>query len=336
MPRHMSPLDNDSSINHVTHLSGMTLADFTTQEPQLHLVEASSSSSKQPLQSPSTMNLTSKRSSRVSASTTKSQLRQTNSILVGMLQDIQNELVTHRAILLNIQNRVSTLEDESIASANKDGPQTTLRAPEGHDAPSKHNSKLLAPEASHWWQACKNFASNAEPPISAREFLKTPQRLSSFDLTWDAPNNPPLAPPDIDDIPPLSPASDKSDDSELVSPIGQNVFLGELSALGPNIAGPSGEVDVNIIERTVESDMKKFPAPPALQPAPGAKSAVVENEDLVAAIEPKLVGNSQQYFKGLKSLATYRALLKHKPSEKEHHVLIHFHRRKDVDHLRAA
>ncbi|KAL1596482.1 hypothetical protein SLS60_009128 [Paraconiothyrium brasiliense] len=315
-PGHMSPLVvDDPSNNHVTHLSGMTLADFTTQEPKFHLDGASPSSSKQQLQSPSTMNLTSKRSSRASASTTKSELRQTNSVLVDMLQNIQNELATHRKILLNIQNRVSTLEHDSIASAH-DVPQTTLRALEGHDAQSKRDSKLLAPEASHWWQACQNFASNAEPPISAREFLKTPQRFSGFDFTWNVPNTPPTTPPNVDDIPPLSPASEKSDDSELLSPIGQNIFLGEISSSPPKIAGPSDEVDVDIMEHSVEFDVRNLPAPPALQPAPGAKPTVVENEDLVAAIEPKIIGNPQRYFKGVKSLTTYRALLKHKASEK--------------------
>lgn len=330
----------------------MTLADFT-QAPKFHLVEASPSSSKEPVQSPTTMQ--SKRSSRASASTTKSQLRQTNSILVDMLQNIQNELAAHRTILLNIQNRVSTLEDESNASANDDAPQITLRALEGQDAPSKRNSKLLAPEVTHWWQACQNFASNAEPPMSAREFLKTPQRFSGFDFKWNIPNTPPTTPPDADDIPPLTPASDEGDQSELGSPIGQNVFLGEeISSSSPKIAGPSDEVQDDVLERTLEFDAKKLPSPPALQPAPGAKATVVEHSDLVSAIEPELVSNPQRYFKGVRSLATYKALLKHKPSEKgkfhflhwrlyladdiypEHHVLIHFHRRKDVDHLRAA
>lgn len=234
-----------------------------------------------------------------------------------MLQNIQNELAAHRKILLNIQHRVSTLEDESNNSANNDAPQNTLRTPEGPDAPSKHNSKLLAPEVSSWWQACQTFARNAEPPMSAREFLKTPQRFSGFDLKWEIPNTPPITPPDVDDIPPLTPASEEGDHSELGSPLGQNVFLGEeTSASMPKIAGPSEEVDVDIMERTVEFDAKKLPAPPTLQPAPNAKPTVVGNEDVVAAIEPKLVGNPQRYFKGVRSLATYKAFVKHKPSEK--------------------
>ncbi|KAK7186713.1 hypothetical protein DPSP01_001066 [Paraphaeosphaeria sporulosa] len=336
MPGHKSPSEDNTLINHMTHLSGMTLADFVT-EPKIHLVEASPSSSKQPVQSPSTMNLSSKRSSRASASTTKSQLRHTNAILVDMLQNIQNELAAHRTILLNIQDRVSTLEDESNATVNNDAPQLTLRALEGQDAPSKRNSRLLAPEVSSWWQACQTFASNAEPPMSAREFLKTPQRLSGFDFKWEVPNTPPITPPDVDDVPPLTPTSDEGEHSDLGSPLGQNVFLGEeITASTPMIAGPSNGADIDIMERTVEFDAKKLPAPPALQPAPSAKPTVVEQEDVVAAIEPEVVGNPQRYFKGVRSLATYKALLKHKPSEKEHHVLIHFHRRKDVDHLRAA
>ncbi|KAF2440089.1 hypothetical protein P171DRAFT_525102 [Karstenula rhodostoma CBS 690.94] len=335
MPGYKSPSDNNTSINHMTHLSGMALAEFVT-EPKIHLVEASPSSSKQPMQSPS-MDLSSKRSSRASASTTKSQLRQTNCILVDMLQNIQNELAAHRTILLNIQNRVSTLEGESNTSANNDAPQATLRTLEVQDAPPKRNSRLLAPELSSWWQACQTFASNAEPPMSAGEFLKTPHRFSGFDLKWEVPSTPLVTPPDVDDIPSLTPTSEEGDHSELGSPLGQNVFLGEeISAFTPQIAGPGDEAGVDITGRTVEFDVKRLPAPPALQPAPCAKPSVMGNEDVVTAIEPELVGNRQRYFKGVRSLATYKALLKHKPSENEHHVLIHFHRRKDVEHLRAA
>jgi hypothetical protein len=322
MRGHKSPLGNDVSSNHATHLSGMTLADFV-KEPKFHLVEASSSSWKQPIQSPSNMHLSSKRSSRASASTTKSQLRQTNSILVDMLQNIQNELAAHRTILLNIQDRVSTLEDESNASAGNDAPQAALRVLEGHEAPSKRNSNHLAPEVSNWWRACQNFASNAEPPMSAGEFLKTPQFFSGFDFKWEVPNTPPVTPPDVADIPPLTPASEEGDHSEVGSPIGQTMFSGEeIRASTPGTAGPSGEADVDVVERTVEFDAKKLPAPPALQPAPSAKSAVVEHEDIVAAIKPELVDNKQRYFKGVRSLATYKALLKHKPSEKGEFPLV--------------
>ncbi|KAL5461570.1 hypothetical protein PMIN06_002072 [Paraphaeosphaeria minitans] len=330
MPGHKSPSEDNVSVNHMTHLSGMTLADFVT-EPKVHLIEAIASCSKQPIQSQSIMNQSSKRSSRASTSTTKSQLRQTNSILVDMLQNIQNELAGHRTILLNIQNRVSTLEDEPNATGNNDAPQLTLRALEGQDDPSKRSSKLLEPEVSNWWQACQTFASNAEPPLSVREFLGTPRRFSGFDFKWEVPDTPPVTPPDSDDVPPLTPTSDKVEHSEVGSLLGQNMFLGEeLTNPTPKIAGPSDEANVDIMERTFKLDAK------SLQPAPSAKSMVVENEDVVAAIEPELVGNPQRYFEGVRSLVTYKALLKHKPSEKEHHVLIHFHRRKDVERLRAA
>ncbi|KAJ4299877.1 hypothetical protein N0V90_005124 [Kalmusia sp. IMI 367209] len=333
MSAHAYPsVGEDASIHDLTHLSGMTLADFV-KEPKIHLVEASPSSSKQRSDSPSM--IYSKRSSR--ASTTKSQLRQTNTILVEMLQSIQTELATHRTIMLDIQHRVSHLEHESDASVNNDASQATLRALEGRDVPSKRNSKLLAPEASHWWQACQNFASNAEPPISAREFLRTPQRFSGFDFHWEAPNTPPTTPPEVDDLPPLTPASEEGDVSDLESPIRHDILLGEeMTSSTPKIAGPSTEEEHDIKEHTIEFDKKKLPAPPTLQPAPNAKPIVVEKEDMVAAIEPEVMGNHQRYFKGVRSLATYKALLKNKSTDKEHHVLIHFHRRKDVHHLSDA
>jgi hypothetical protein len=316
MQGHKSLLSDDVSSNHATHLSGMTLADIV-KEPKIQLVSASSPLSNQPGQSPSTIHLSSKRSSRASASTTKSHLRQTNSVLVDMLQNIQNELAAHRKILLNTQDRVSVLEDKSNAGANDDALQATLRVLEGRDAPPKRNSSLLTPEVTNWWQACQNFASNPEPPISAGEFLNTPQCFSGFDFTWVVPNTSPTMPPDAADIPPLTPASEEGDHSELGSPIGQNVFLGEeIRASTPVMARPSDEADVDIMERIVEFHAKRHPAPPPLQPVPVAKPAVVKHEDMVAAIDPEHVGSPQRYFKGVRSLATYKALLKHKPSDK--------------------
>lgn len=234
-----------------------------------------------------------------------------------MLQNIQIELAAHRKILLNIQNRVSTLEDESTATVNNDAPQLTLCVPEGEDNTSTRNSNLLAPEASSLWQACQTFASNVQPPISAREFLKTPQRFSGFDFKWELPETPPFTPPDVYDVPPLTTTSEEGEHSELGSPFGQNVLLGEeISSSTPQVAGPSHEEGVDIVERTVEFDARKLPVPLALQPAPSARATVVDKGRMVAADEPELVGNSQRYFKGVKSLVTYKALLKQKSSDK--------------------
>lgn len=308
------PLEDDSIINHANHLSGMTLADFTS-EPKAP--PAGTSLSRDQQISPSIAR--SKRTSRASVSTTKSELRQTNSILVGMLQNIQAELASHRAILLNIQNRVSTLESgsESGEHESQAASQATLRVPGGRNAPSQRDSKL-APEIADWWQACQTFARNAEPPMSAREFLHTPQRFSGFDFRWEKPVSPPASPPAVEDLPDLEPTSegDHSDDD---SPTGENVFLGE--EMAASIVGSTKDTEVGIRHRTVEFDARKPPSTPILQPAPGAKPVVVDVNDTLVATEPEVVDSSHRFFKGIRSLVTYKAHLKQKNSDKGEHVL---------------
>ena len=319
MPTQAFPLvDADASINHKTHLSGMTLADFT-KDPKIDILESIPFAPEQ-LESTDTTSTPSKRFSQASTSTTKSELRQTNSVLVEMLQNIQTELAAHRAILLNIQNRVTTLESDSTASSgtslNEHTPHVTFHVPSGHNAALKRNSNRLAPEAAEWWRTCQNFASNAEPPISAREFLRTPHRFSGFDFKWGTIDTPPSSPPSVEDLPPLTPTSEHGESSGFGSPLDQNVFLGEEVASDPRIVGPVDDLEAGIKERTVEFDQRKLPAVPTLQPAPGAKPTLVRSETTVSATEPEFVEHSHRFFRGVRSLVTYKALLKQKSSGK--------------------
>jgi hypothetical protein len=284
----------------------------------------------------------SNRCSVASVSTTKSQLRHSNYLLIEMLKSIQTELSAQRSIMLDIQHRVSHLEDSSSYSNAAETPQiTALKALEGRQ--SKRNSRLVPPEGREWWQACQNFARNSEEPISAAEFLRTPKRFSGLDWQYGMPSaelhmdTPPATPPEapgLDDIPLLTPMSEE-EHSDLDTPININVDVN----LDTNIVVVSGpetnqqNIEDDIKEHTVEIDKKKLPTPPTLLPAPAGKPLSIPQQTEVVTKSMELLENPLRYYKGIKSLSTYRALLKHKVTDKEHSVLIHFHRRADLKHL---
>lgn len=278
-------------------------------EPSIHLINASPAVSKR--SSASMMN-----SNRCSiASTTKSTLRHSNQLLIEMLQNIQTELSAHRSIMLDIQHRVSHLEHESVASVNNDPPLAALYALEGRT--SKRNSKLVPPEGREWWQACQNFAKNSDPPLSAGEFLRTPRRFSGLDWQYGAPsakpNTPPTTPPDVIDLPPLTPASEEGE-SDLDTPRKDEIDLDieEMTTSTPRFEHE--EVVDDIKEHTVEISKEKMPAPPALMPPPGGKPIPVNSQEVITALAP--VGNPERYYRGVKSLTTYKALMKHKATDK--------------------
>jgi len=323
-------IHDDSSKLDMTHLSGMTMSEFATttgKEPQINLIHPSPPAS----QRSSLMDPISKRASTATASTTKSQLRQTNQVLIHMLSNIQSELAAHRTIMLDIQHRVSHLEYESNASVNMDTPRAALQVLEGSIAKdaSRRSSKLVPSEGRTWWEACQNYARNAEPPISAREFLRTPVRYSGFDFQFGVPfaATPPATPPSVDDVPPLTPTSDDGDSSEFGTPVRHNVRLGDnmLASTPKSQMEPMAlHMETDIQERTVEIAKGKMPAPPTLQPPPSGKPVLVEKKNVVAAIEPEIKGERHRHYKGVRSLATYKALLRNKNSEKGKHMLIVF------------
>ncbi|KAF2465255.1 uncharacterized protein BDR25DRAFT_378891 [Lindgomyces ingoldianus] len=348
MSAHVIPLLHEAASKTVkTHLSGATMAELTVEQ-QIHLMAASPHSPEKPSLSEMTSNRCSV------ASTTKSTLRHSNQLLIEMLQNIQAELSAHRSILLDVQHRVSHLEHESVASINNDPPQlAALQALEGRG--SKRNSKLVPPEGQVWWQACQNFARNSDPPLSATEFLRTPRRLSGID--WQSsrpsakPRTPPATPPEVEDLPPLTPTSEDSnhndvDQSDVDTPHVEHDIRIEVDEIITSTPWQSGDIETedDIKESTVEIDKKKLPVPPTLLPPPGGKQITVNNEAVITVEETvSHVDNLHRYYKGRRSLVTYRALMKNQKTEKgwrilyllssiithifpEHLVLIHFHK----------
>ncbi|KAF2790615.1 hypothetical protein K505DRAFT_282331, partial [Melanomma pulvis-pyrius CBS 109.77] len=300
-------------------------------EPSINLVSASASVSHQSSRS-STANL--KRCS--VASTTKSSLRHSNHLLIEMLQNITVELSAHRSIMLDIQHRVSHLEHESI---NSDPPLSALRALEGHR--SKRNSRVIPPEGQAWWEACQNFARNSEEPLSAKDFLRTPKRFSGFDWKFGpAPSvgthTPPATPPEVDHLPPLTPTSEgeeeEGDSTDIDTPTKHIIDMRVDEILSsPKKMKLEEDVESDIKEHTVEVNKGNMPAAPVLLPAPVGKPIPANSPEFITAIQP--LENPHRYYKGIKSLTTFKALMRNTKSDKEHYVLIHFHKRADLKGL---
>ncbi|KAF2737740.1 hypothetical protein EJ04DRAFT_574461 [Polyplosphaeria fusca] len=320
---------NSISKLDVTHLSGATMADLIT-EPHIHLVTASVSSSERN----SVSDLASKRAS--VASTTKSQLRHTNTLLIDMLQNIQSELTAHRSIMLDIQHRVTHLEHDSVASVNNDDAQiAALHALEGRK--SKRNSRLVPPEGQTWWEACQNFARNSNPPMSASEFLRTPKRFSGIDWQYGLPsarpNTPPATPPQAEDLPPLTPTSEDGEESDLDTPRIKGDADVTLDSTIASTPPADFEIEDDIKEHTVELNDRKLPRAPVLLAPPEGKARSVTSEEVITAVDPVDLVNRHRFYKGVRSLATYRAVMRNRNTEKEHRVLIHFHNRKQLEGL---
>lgn len=298
-------------------------------------------------------NTRSKRSSMMSTSTTKSQLRSSNVALIDMLQNIQAELFAHRSIMLDIQSRVSHLENRPQNDTRPSRPVSGLLSGQGPEHPLLDLSPRpmgTNPEAAAWWEACSNVARNSDTPIAPADFLKTPRPVSNSYGPAPAWNNRDsqctIAQPET---PPETPKA---------SP--------KFTAEGLGIITPP---DSSSKTKTVEVEVKELPPAPILQlpptpetkePSEQAKEAA-EQQAAESAIE-KIVEKSGgdllpsspvlrqppltlRMYKGKRSLATFEARLKHKKTEKgtsilenstyavsaiadakpEHVVLIHFH-----------
>ena len=250
-------------------------------------------------------------SKRSSVSTTKSALRASNATLIDMLQNIQVELFSHRSIMLDIQSRVTQLEQRPTSMTT----YTEIDNVE-HQTGTTHDVKSPAnPEGSEWWKACQNFARNSNPPLSAGDFLRTPQPSSAF-----GPETPPSTPPSNKVI---------------------EVHVDEVSV-------EQGELTPKA--KLVEVEVKELPPPPVLQPVPAVKQTVKKQEEEEDLSGPPLRSSTDISLaaKRARSRATYQARFKHSRTDKgasqpvfflfliyltttiEHVILIKFHHVSDL------
>ena len=217
-------------------------------------------------------------SKRSSVSTTKSALRASNATLIDMLQNIQAELFSHRSIMLDIQSRVTQLEQRPTSMTS----YTEIDCVE-HQTGTTHDVKSPANlEGSEWWKACQNFARNSNPPLSAGGFLRTPQPSSAL-----GPETPPNTPP-----------------SNKVVEIHVDEVSVEQGELTPKA-------------KLVEVEVRELPPPPVLQPVPAIKQIVKkEGEEDLSGPPLRSFTDISLAAKRARSRATYQARFKHSRTDK--------------------
>lgn len=283
-------------------------------------------------------------------STARLQLQQSNQRLLELLESVQGELDKQRALMRDIQSRVSTLEQESNSNTVTRVQSMATPTKTISQIRSKQPSSNLPLESRTWWEACQNFAHNCDTPFNATEFLATPPRFSGldFDFNFDTDDDahtivaPSAAPvPDLTDVPGLTPESEEDDitmyifsETRPASALSPPADAGAV----PVITRPRAvtfpcvhasdtrtetETETDILERIVEVSRFKMPRPPMLQSPPrsvksSASVVALEdgNEDITAlpvmpSREPTPVESVRKAGHGkMKSLLLGRALLK--------------------------
>ncbi|KAJ8118698.1 hypothetical protein OPT61_g385 [Boeremia exigua] len=285
------------------------------------------------------------------ASTTKSELRQSNQQMFEMLQNLQAELATHRALMLDIQSRLSFLEHDAPTIVELSAPEAlspaveTIKAPQRPPPPPPRRTSSLIPpglERQSWWEACQHFAENCDTPFNAQEFLKTPSHFDDFDfhfggLATDVEVEPEtLVEIDIEDVPALSPESENHDSEIEVEPFTLSSEPERQSSEDAESRSPSifsegaprtsgltmdqcEDID-NIVEQIVEFKKPAALPPLLLHPPPSGRTASIMSVEEITALPglpPVTEASSdlQRHRKGMRSISSKWASLKGRSAE---------------------
>ncbi|KAF2623152.1 hypothetical protein BU25DRAFT_414658 [Macroventuria anomochaeta] len=289
------------------------------------------------------------------ASTTKSELRQSNQQLFEMLQNLQTELATHRAIMLDIQSRLSFIEQDAPTMIEDGAPEVLspatdeLKPPQRPPPPPPRRASSLIPpgrESQSWWQACQNFAENCDTPFNAQVFLKTPSRFEDFDFHFGglatSEGVQPESPVEIviDETPDSSPESESQppEDAELdiektlaLSPRSERQSSEDAESRPPSIFSEGAprtsgltmdtceEID-NIIEQIVEFKKPTALPPLLLHPQLSGRTASILSVEEITALPglppvAEVTNDPQRHRKGIRSISSKWASLKGKPTE---------------------
>jgi hypothetical protein len=249
----------------------------------------------------------SKRSSHTSS--TKSQLKKTNDTLLEMLQNLQTQLVAQTEAMLDMQSRIAKLESHSVTKIDT---HTSRDSKLFNDIPAQINTKEdLTRETKKWWEACQEYGTKSDPPFNVTDFFRSPTRFSGFNFDFDLLKAAPRTmPPDIDDVPALTPTSETIEQAEVDTP-GKRSLPPRL--MRGRTIGMYHDAVSDIKEHVIEFDRIKIPAPPVLQTPPrSARSKVTttySRDDEITALPPMPALPAETPYrnpKGLRALFTYR------------------------------
>ena len=270
------------------------------------------------------------------ASTTKSELRQSNQQLFEMIQSLQAELATHRAIMLDIQSRLSFIEQDAPTMVEDGATEIfspavdELKPPQRPPPPPPRRASSLIPpgrESQSWWQACQNFAENCDTPFSAQEFLKAPGGFEDFDFHFGG-----LATGDTsEDVQPSSPMEVKIEDTPALSPKSERQSSEVARLRSPSIFSEgaprtsgltltdSDEPD-DIIEQIVDFKKPAALPPLLLHPPPSGRTASLLSVEEITALPDlppvsEVSSDPQRHRKGIRSISSKWASLKRNSTE---------------------
>ncbi len=279
------------SSTNIKHLSGVTIMN-----PEAYLATIQDAS---PAELPPKMERESNRTSY--ASTTKSQIRQSNYQFMEMLQSIQEELSLHRSIMTDIQSRISKLEQPAPLEFKVNSPLATY---ESRYPPSRKTSNVGQECYSSWTTrpSPAPLLQTTTIESSARSgsgYLRTPRRFSGFDFNFDSLKQTLDTPPRTPDPGEASTSAIEADGLILASEIDQGpevdtpsrqaetinrhiaTFGGALTSHTipsnppqspiselPSESWEHYQEESDIVEHVIEFDMIHVPRPPKLQSPP--------------------------------------------------------------------
>jgi hypothetical protein len=300
--------DDNASRSHKANLSGATMLDLLSG-PEGSIVAAYESSN---------VHQRSSKSRRPSqTSITKSQLRQTNRTLMEIIHNVQAELATQREAMLNMQARILQLESTSQIHSQDLGPRHTIA---GHRKRSQiRSAEGTTRETQRRWDAYQKDVDMLGPPLVANEFWKSPSRFSGFNFNFDLLETIPKSlqppPPDVDDVPSLSP----DEQPETYTP-GQRRIpprITRIKTSDPTTMYHDAMSDIR--EHVIEFDKIQAPMPPKLQTPPRSSrsklTSMYSRDDEITAL-PQIQyqpappahssHSSHRSLMGIKSLLLYR------------------------------
>lgn len=305
-PAHTFYHDDSASRSHKANLSGATMLDLLSG-PEGSIAAAYESSS---------VHQRSSRSRRPSqTSITKSQLRQTNRTLIEIIHNVQAELATQREAMLDMQTRILQLESASQIYNQDLGPRHTIA---GYRKRSQIRSAEGATrETQGRWDAYQKDVDMLGPPLIANEFWKSPSRFSGFNFNFDLLETIPKSlhppPPDVDDVPSLSP----DEQPETYTPGLRRIpaRITRIKTSDPTTMYHDAVSDIK--EHVVEFDKINAPMPVKLQTPPRSSrsklTSMYSRDDEITAL-PRIpfqpapsTHNSHRSLMGIKSLLLYRA-----------------------------
>ncbi|KAH7092598.1 hypothetical protein FB567DRAFT_241171 [Paraphoma chrysanthemicola] len=239
-----------------------------------------------------------------------------NQELYEILQNIEKELATNRSIMLDIQSRLSLLEQRTGNSPALVKSVTGVQH-------SQNQRTLRSPERKTWWDVYQSFLDSCDTPHSIHEPVKRPKNFSGFQFDFecsDYKRKTSSAPPDVGDVPDLTPTSERPSSTRPAPPNTSKIDPRH-GYTEPNSMPRDNRGQNDIVEHVVAVDRLMIPKPPLLQSPPrsrkSANSLLSLSNDITALpampsqpSSPQISQDRRSYMKQVKNRVERSSLKK--------------------------